>query len=235
VIRSRTLRTWGASESRVAELLADRLDHLDGTGHATIAFLASGIEGMKVRITAKAATAGEVDAVLQAEVDEVAAILGDLVFTRDDQSMEAVLLDLLRERGSTIGTAESLTGGLIASRLTDVPGASDVVRGAIVAYASEVKFDVLGLPEGPVVTEAAARAMAEGACRVLGCDVSLAVTGVAGPASQEDLALGTVHFATVVDGATEAGTLRVPGDRERVRWLTVVTVLDHLRRRLMAA
>jgi nicotinamide-nucleotide amidase len=235
VIRSRTLRTWGASESRVAELLADRLDVLDDTGHATIAFLASGIEGMKVRITAKARTAEEVDAILEIEVGEVAAILGDLVFTRDDQSMEAVVLELLRERGSTIGTAESITGGLIAARLTDAPGASAVVRGAVVSYASEVKYDVLGVPEGPVVTEEAAAAMAEGACRALGCDVSLAVTGVAGPEPQEGVEPGTVYFASVVDGITEAGALRIPGDRERVRWLTVITVLDHLRRRLLAA
>jgi nicotinamide mononucleotide (NMN) deamidase PncC len=76
--------------------------------------------------------------------------------------------------------------------------------------------------------------MAEGACRVLGADVSVAVTGVAGPDAQEGVEPGTVYFASVVDGVTEAGMLRVPGDRERVRWLTVITVLDHLRRRLLA-
>jgi nicotinamide-nucleotide amidase len=234
VIRSRTVRTWGTSESGIAERLAGRLDALDRSGHATIAFLASGIEGLKVRITAKAATEDEVDAILDLEVGEVAEILGDVVFTRDDQSMEAVVLDLLRTRGSTIGTAESVTGGLIASRLTDAPGASDVVRGGVVSYASEVKYDVLGVPQGPVVTEAAARAMAVGACRVLGCDVAVAVTGVAGPEPQEGVEPGTVFYASVVDGVTEAGMLRVPGDRERVRWLTVITVLDHLRRRLLA-
>jgi nicotinamide-nucleotide amidase len=181
VIRSRTIRTWGHSESGIAEMLGDRLDHLDTTGHATIAFLASGIEGLKVRVTAKADTEDEVQAVLAAEVDEVASILSDYVFSTDDESMETVILDLCRARGLTLGTAESLTGGLIASRLTAVPGASDVVRGSVVSYASEVKHDLLGVPDGPVVTEEAAAAMAEGACRVLGCDVSVAVTGVAGP------------------------------------------------------
>ena len=234
VIRSRTVRTWGTSESRIAEMLGDRLDALDVSGHATIAFLASGIEGLKVRITAKADTVDEAEAILDVEAAEVVDILGDVVFTRDDQSMEAVVLDLLRQRGSSIATAESVTGGLIASRLTDAPGASDVVRGGVVAYASEVKYDVLGVPEGPVVTEEAARAMAEGACRVLGCDVAVSVTGVAGPDTQEGVAPGTVFYASVVDGVTEAGMLRVPGDRERVRWLTVITVLDHLRRRLLA-
>ena len=234
VIRSRTLRTWGHSESGIAEMLGDRLDHLDGTGHATIAFLASGIEGLKVRITAKAPTEEEVQAVLAAEVDEGASILADYTFSTDDESMESVVLDLLRQQGLTLGTAESLTGGLIASRLTSVPGASDVFRGGVVSYASEVKYDVLGVPEGPVVTEEAAAAMSEGACRVLGCDVALAVTGVAGPAEQEGLPAGTVFFATTVDGVTETGMIRFPFDRERTRQFTVITVLSNLRRRLIA-
>ena len=234
VIRSRTLRTWGHSESGIAEMLGDRLDHLDGTGHATIAFLASGIEGLKVRITAKAPTEEEVEAVLAAEVDEVASILAGYTFSTDDESMESVVLDLLRQQGLTLGTAESLTGGLIASRLTSVPGASDVFRGGVVSYASEVKYDVLGVPEGPVVTEEAAAAMSEGACRVLGCDVALAVTGVAGPAEQEGLPAGTVFFATTVDGVTETGMIRFPFDRERTRQFTVITVLSNLRRRLIA-
>jgi nicotinamide-nucleotide amidase len=226
VIRSRTLRTWGHSESGIAEMLGDRLDHLDTTGHATIAFLASGIEGLKVRVTAKAATEAEVEAVLAAEVDEVATILADYTFSTNDESMETVVLDLLRRQGLTLGTAESVTGGL--------PGSSEVFRGSVVSYASEVKYDVLGVPEGPVVTEEAAAAMAEGACRVLGCDVAIATTGVAGPAEQEGLPAGTVFFATTVDGVTETGMIRFPFDRERTRQFTVITVLANLRRRLIA-
>jgi nicotinamide-nucleotide amidase len=234
VIRSRTLRTWGHSESGIAEMLADRLERLDETGHATIAFLASGIEGLKVRVTAKAATAEEADAVLAAEVAEVAAVLEAYVFSTDDQSMEEVVVDLLRQRGLTLATAESVTGGLIAARLTSVPGASDVLRGGVVAYATEVKQDVLGVPEGPVVTDEAAAAMAEGACRALGADVAVATTGVAGPGTQEGVQPGTVFVATTVDGVTETGMLRFPGDRERVRQFSVITVLDQLRRRLLA-
>jgi nicotinamide-nucleotide amidase len=234
VIRSRTLRTWGHSESGIAEMLADRLERLDETGHATIAFLASGIEGLKVRVTAKAATAEDADAVLAAEVAEVAAVLEAYVFSTDDQSMEEVVVDLLRQRGLTLATAESVTGGLIAARLTSVPGASDVLRGGVVAYATEVKQDVLGVPEGPVVTDEAAAAMAEGACRALGADVAVATTGVAGPGTQEGVQPGTVFVATTVDGVTETGMLRFPGDRERVRQFSVITVLDQLRRRLLA-
>ena len=234
VIRSRTLRTWGHSESGIAEMLGDRLEHLDRSGHATIAFLASGIEGLKVRVTAKAATAEEADAVLAAEVDEVAGVLADYVFSTDDEPMEAVVLDLLRRQGLTLGTAESVTGGLIAARLTDVAGASDVLRGGVVSYASDVKHEVLEVPRGPVVSEEAAAAMAEGACRVLGCDVAVATTGVAGPGEQEGVAPGTVFFASTVDGITETGVVKLPFDRQRTRQFSVITVLDHLRRRLLA-
>jgi nicotinamide-nucleotide amidase len=234
VIRSRTIRTWGHSESGIAEMLSDRLDELDRTGAATIAFLASGIEGLKVRVTAKADTEAEAEAVVAAEVAEVAHILADYVFSVDDETMEQVVVDLLRARGLTLGLAESLTGGMIASRLAGVPGASAVLRGGVVSYANEVKFELLGVPEGPVVSEETAVAMSEGACRLLGSDIALATTGVAGPDPLEGVAAGTAFLATTVGGVTEVGMVRFPGDRERVRQFCVITVLDHLRRRLLA-
>ena len=109
-----------------------------------------------------------------------------------------------------------------------------MLRGGIVSYAKEVKFDLLGVPEGPVVSEETAIAMSEGACRVLGSDVSLATTGVAGPGALEGVSPGTAYLATTVGGVTEVGMVRFPGDRERVRQFCVITVLDHLRRRLLA-
>jgi nicotinamide-nucleotide amidase len=233
VIRSRTLRTWGMSESGLAEVLADRIVELDSSHHATLAFLASGIEGLKVRITAKAATAEEADAILAREAAVLDELLGDVVFSADDESMEVVVLDLLRSRGLTLGCAESVTGGLIASRLTDVPGASEVFRGSIVSYASEVKHDVLGVPPGPVVSDEAAMAMAEGACRVLACDVAVSVTGVAGPDSQEGVPVGTVYLGVCIDGEADATMIRLPGDRDRVRQFATISVLDWLRRRLL--
>lgn len=234
VIRSRVLRTWGQSESGLAEVLAPRFDELEQSGHCTIAFLASGIEGLKVRVTAKADTDAEVEAVLDAEVALLADILGDVVFTIDDESMEQVVLRLLREQGLTFGTAESVTGGLIAARFTDVPGASEVFRGSIVSYASDVKREVLGVPPGPVVSDEAAEAMAEGACRVLGCDVAVAVTGVAGPDPQEGMPVGTVFFGLALDGETTSTMVRLPGDRQRIRQFATISVLDLLRRRLQA-
>jgi len=234
VIRSRTLRTWGHSESGLAEVLAGRIDELDAMGHATIAFLASGMEGLKVRITAKAETGEEADRILADEVALIEELLGEVVFSTDDESMEEVVLQLLREQGLTLGTAESVTGGLIASRLTNIPGASDVFRGSIVSYASEVKFDVLGVPVGPVVSDDAAIAMAEGACRVLGADVAISVTGVAGPEPQEGVPVGTVYLGVCIDGEAESMMLRLPGDRERVRQFSTISLLDWLRRKLLA-
>jgi nicotinamide-nucleotide amidase len=237
-IRSRTLRTWGLSESALAERLAPRLETLDHAGNPTIAFLASGVEGIKVRITARGVggdPVAEADRLLAAEEGEVRTLLGDLVFGADDDTMESVVGRLLLERGATLGLAESITGGLIASRCTAVPGASDWFRGSVVSYATGVKRDVLDVHAGSVVSEEAARQMAEGARRVLGCDVGLAVTGVAGPTEQEGQPVGTVWVALADDAGGRTVRLFHPGARDRVRWLTAISAMDLVRRRLLGA
>ena len=159
---------------------------------------------------------------------------GHLVFGMDDQTMESVVVDLLRDQGLTLAVAESVTGGLITSRLTEVPGSSDVLRGGVVSYASEVKFDLLDVPEGPVVSAAAAQAMAEGVRARLGADVGIAVTGVAGPAEQEGQPVGTVFLGVAVDDAAEAVGIRLPGDRQRIREFSTISLLNLLRERLLA-
>jgi nicotinamide-nucleotide amidase len=163
----------------------------------------------------------------------VRAVVGDIVFGVDDDTMESVVLDLLRSHGLTLALAESVTGGLVAARLTAIPGASDVLRGSVVSYASGVKYGVLGVPEGPVVTPEAAVAMAEGARRVLGADVGLALTGVAGPAEQEGQPAGTLHIGLAIGETAEHHSLRVPGQREQMRQFSVITALDLLRRRIL--
>ena len=236
-IVSRTLRTWGLAESAVAEKLAGRLEALDNaTGPApTIAFLASGIEGIKVRITAKAPDADSARDLLAAEEAQVRTILGDLVFGVDDETMEDAVGHLLRSQDLTLAVAESLTGGLVGSRLTNVVGASEWFRGVVVSYASEVKYDLLNVPEGPVVSDVAAKAMAIGARKVLGADVGIAVTGVAGPAEQDGRPPGTVFLGMAMPGDDEgeARELRLPGDRERVRQFSAISLLDALRYRLI--
>lgn len=235
VIASRVLRTWGAAESAIAEMVAPRLIALDAPGAppATIAFLASGMEGIKVRITAKATTRDAVNAILDTEEQALRAILGRLVFGVDDDSMEQVVARLLLNAGFTLAVAESLTGGLVSSRLVGVPGASVWFKGAVVSYASEVKFDLLGVANGAVVSADAAIAMAEGVRHRLRADVGLGVTGVAGPDEQEGHPVGTVFVGLALPGQpAEAVELRLPGDRERVRQYAAIGLLDLLRLRL---
>jgi nicotinamide-nucleotide amidase len=252
VIASRVIRTWGMSESGLAETLADHIDRLDaaataaaGAGDdgadrvapATIAFLASGIEGIKVRVTVRADDEVAAAARLDAEEDQIRRILteaaGDVVFGIDDEAIEDAVARTLAARGLTLGLAESLTGGLAASRLVNVPGASRWFRGSVVSYASEVKFEVLGVPEGPVVSEEAARAMADGARSVLGADVGLSMTGVAGPDAQDGQPPGTVFVGLSRPGQETASfSFNVPGDRDRVRQYATIAALDLLRRTL---
>jgi nicotinamide-nucleotide amidase len=133
-----------------------------------------------------------------------------------------------------LGLAESLTGGLMGSRVTDVAGASAFFRGSIVSYASDVKLDLLDVPEGPVVSAAAATAMARGARRVLDADVGLATTGVAGPAEQDGQPVGTVFVGLAIGDDVEAVELRLPGDRRRIREFAAISAMNLLRLRLLA-
>lgn len=234
-IRSRVLRTWGLSESAVAELVGPRVDALEGAGQVTLAFLASGIEGIKVRITTKAADEESAVGLLDAEDQELRALLGPAVFGVDEQGIEDVVGRLLADRGWSVAVAESVTGGMVASRLVDVPGSSDWFRGAVVAYDSEVKFNVLGVRRGPVVCAEAAEAMAAGVAKLVGTGVGLATSGVAGPDKQEDVEVGTVFVGLYLDGTTESVELHLPGDRARVRSLGTISALDALRRRMQQA
>lgn len=234
-IVSRSLKTWGTSESALAEMVGRRIEVLEPAGNPTIAFLARGIEGLVVRITAKAASHADALALVEAEEREVRPLLGDLVFGVDDETMESAVVSRLAARGWTLGVAESVTGGLVGARIVNVPGASGVFRGTIGCYATEVKRAVLGVSAASVVSEDAAAQMAEGAQRVLGADVGIAITGVAGPDEQDGRPVGAVCLALALPGeATEVVSVRLPGDRERIRQFGTISLLNMLRLRLDA-
>jgi nicotinamide-nucleotide amidase len=230
-ILSRSLKTWGTSESGLSEMIAGRVDTQT---NPTIAFLARGIEGLIVRISAKGRTREEAQALIDAEEALLREILGELVFGVDDETMESVVSDLLRARGWSLGLAESLTGGLVGSRISDAPGSSEIFKGSIVSYATEVKRSVLGVTAEHVVSGECAVQMAEGARRVLDADVGLAVTGVAGPTEQEGQPVGTVWFGVALPGREpEAVHARLPGNRLLVRQFSTISLLNLARLRLL--
>jgi nicotinamide-nucleotide amidase len=230
-IVSRSLKTWGTSESALAERIASRVDTQT---NPTIAFLARGIEGLVVRISAKARTVEEAEALIGAEESILRAELGDLVFGVDDETMETVVSDLLRAKGWTLGLAESLTGGLVGFRISEAPGSSEIFKGSIVSYATEVKRSVLGVTAEQVVSAECAMQMAEGARRVLGADVGLGVTGVAGPAEQDGQPVGTVYFGLAVPGhEPESVHTRLPGSRVLIRQFATISLLNLARLRLL--
>jgi len=234
VIQSRVLRTWGQAESGLAEMLAERIQALDQAGNPTLAFLASGIEGIKVRITAKAPDTGTAKQMLTEEEGRVRAVLGDLVFGVDDENMETVILNLLRARGMTLAVAETLTGGLMSSRLSAVAGANDILRGGVVLWQAAAATELFALPAQPLLSEAAVEALALGVAQRFGATVGVASAGVADPSEQrDDLRVGTAILGVAIDGETVTHRVRLPGRRAQLAQFTVISLLSFLRLRLL--
>ena len=237
-IRSRFLRVWGVPESKVAEMVAPRLEALEGTG-TTIAFLANASEGVRVRVTTRASgqdAAAVAERVLDAEELELRALLGDAVGGVDTEGLEVTVSRLLAKTGLRLAVAESLTGGMVGARLTAVPGASEWFVGGVVSYGSEVKRSLLGVSPGPVVSAAAAMEMAIGVRELMGADIGLSLTGVAGPTPQDDQPPGTVFVGLAGvgsdQGPAEARVTQLAlGGRQRalVRELATTWALDFLR------
>ena len=230
---SRTIRCVGMAESRIAELLDD-LFH--GSANPTVAYLAGGGE-VKVRLSAKSASAEGAEALIQPVAEEVVARLGDVVFSTRDEALEEVVERLLRDSGRTLACAESLTGGGLGARLTSVPGASAVFLGSAVTYVEQAKRDVLGVSAGTlaregVVSRACAAEMAAGARRVFASDLGVALTGAAGPEPLGGAEPGVVWVALDAGDRSHQRSLRWPGDRAFVRRLAEQAALDLVRRYL---
>jgi nicotinamide-nucleotide amidase len=223
VIRSRVLRTWGDSESGLAERLADRIDQLDAQGNPTLAFQASGMEGIKVRITAKATDETAVEAIITAEEYVIRGLLGDVIFGVDEESMETVVLNMLGERGLTLAVAEGLTGGVLSARLSEIDHAMSVFRGSAIG----------GNPE--IGVQSAAEGAAKAAARVrrdFGADVGLAVVAAQ---HRDEQPAGTVFMNLAIGETQHAQSVALPGDRNRFRNYAVINVLNFLRKTLTGA
>ena len=225
VLASRLLRTWGRSESEIADTMDDLYR---SSTNPSIAFLASGGE-IKIRITAKAEDRTEALALIEPMETEVRSRLGSSVFGVDDETIERVIFRLLDELGYTIATAESMTGGLVVAALTSLPGSSAVTRGGIIAYDPELKERLLGVTDTTTVVDIeTAEQMALGGRELLGADVVVSVTGSAGPDPLEKPP-GTIVIGVSTPEQTQAKELRMVGDRERVRTYGVTSAL-HLTR-----
>jgi nicotinamide-nucleotide amidase len=233
VVRSKVLRCAGIGESALAE----RVDDLfTGSANPTIAFLASSGE-VKVRITAKAATVEEADALIDPVAEEVLRRIGDEVFTAEDESLEEAVVRLLSASGKTLACAESITGGGVGARITSVPGSSEVFAGSAVVYRNEAKASLLGVSratlDGPgPVSEACALEMAVGTRKVYDTDLGLSLTGSAGPEPHGGAPPGEIWVALDGDDVTHARGFRVPGERDRVRRWAEQAALDLVRRYL---
>ena len=233
-IVSRTLKLFGIGESAMEAKLRDKMNAMT---NPTLAPYAKEGE-CELRITAKAADEAGARALIAPVEAELRTHFGPLVYGVDVSSLEQVAFEGLKERGLTLATAESCTGGLVAKRFTDLPGASAAFRGGVVSYATEVKHTVLGvdqalLEEYGAVSEPVARAMAEGARRVLGSDLAIATTGVAGPDPDErGNPVGLVFIALAAPEGTWVRQAHLTRGRERIRHIAASHGFDLLRRYL---
>jgi nicotinamide-nucleotide amidase len=225
VIKSRVLRTWGMSESGLAEVLEKRFGELDKLGNPTIAFQASGIDGIKVRVVAKCDDEATALRILDAEERIIRGLLGDVIFGIDEQSMEIVVLDRLRRKGLTLAAAETVTGGLLASRLSAADPAMDIFRGA------RIGRDLPGTAH--LAPEQRAAAAAAQARSEFAADVGLAAIA-ADPRGNTQGGTLPVHFAAAIGDAQLAEKVILPADRRRLRDFAVIGLLNLLRRNLAA-
>ena len=237
VIVSHEIKVFGMGESAVEEALHEPMTTLT---NPTLAPYAKTNECM-VRATARAESREKAEELLTPLVREVCETLGDVVYGVDVGSLEEVVSGLLAERGLTLAAAESCTGGLLAKRMTDLPGASKVFRGGVVSYVNGVKANVLGVPREVLeqygaVSEETARAMAEGCRRVCGSDLAVSLTGVAGP-ERDDWGneVGTVYAALAGPEETICKKLTCGRGRgrDRVRTAAASNALDLIRRFLL--
>jgi nicotinamide-nucleotide amidase len=238
VVRHRTIRTTGIAESLLAHRLGP-VEEITGTGgDVTLAFL-PGPRGVRLRLTARCATAAEAEARIRKAEQAVLAKAGPVVYGFEQEELEEIVGRLLRERGWTIAVAESCTGGLVMDRLTDVPGSSRYVERGYVVYSNEAKIRELGVPEevlrrNGAVSRETAEAMAFGARTKSNADVGLSTTGIAGPSGgTTEKPVGLVWIGYSDRDGTAAFRFQFGNDRRRIKERSSQAALDIVRRKLL--
>lgn len=233
VIRTLELRVAGMGESDLDSLIAPV--YTKYTNPATT--ILAGASDIHINLRARGATMEEVERLLAEVGPPIEALLGDRLYSRAGETLEAVVGKLLRKRGATLVAAESCTGGIVAERITSVPGASDYFAGGFVVYSDAVKMKLLGvdpqlIERHTAVSEEVARAMAEGARSQMGASCAIAITGEAGPESATGAPIGTVFLGFADEAGTDARKLHFVGDRSRIRSLAAQSALDFVRRKM---
>ncbi len=236
VIRSRTLRTTGIGES----LLADRIRDVEPQlGAISLAYL-PGADGVDLRLTVRGLALDRAEAELGRIAELLHERVGEAIYGEDSTDLAEVVLDGCRAAKLELAVAESCTGGMLGARLTAIPGSSDVFLGGVIAYANDVKRELLGveaavLESEGAVSEGVARRMATGARERTGANIGLGITGVAGPGGgTPDKPVGTVWIAMDFNGELTTRRLQLIGDREEIRRRATQTILELVRRRLVA-
>ena len=235
VIVSHDIMTFGLGESPMEELMREKMSRMENPSLATYAKPSE----VRLRATAKAERVEAAEAMLAPVVKDVTDFLGDYVYGVDVSSLEETCFHLLKEKGLTLATAESCTGGRVAERMTALPGVSAVYRGGVVSYWTDLKADVLGVPQEILgthgaVSEETARAMAEGARGITGADIAVSVTGVAGPDPDErGVPVGIVYIGLATPDGTFCRPLNLgKRRRDRIQDLSSNHALDVVRRYL---
>ena len=234
VVLSRSVRTTGVSESALAERIGEIEAEI---APLTLAYLPS-TDGVDLRLTAWGLELGDAERRLAAAAARLKERAGEHCYGEDGADLAAVVLDALRKQRRRLGVAESCTGGMVAERITNIPGSSDTFIGGVVAYADVIKTAALKVPLETIaahgaVSEETVRAMAEGAQRLFSVDATIAVTGVAGPGGgTPEKPVGTVWLAARVHTDTRALHRVFPGDRDEIRRRSAQAALDLLRRLL---
>ena len=238
-LHRRLLRVSGKGESMVEEIVQPIYSTWLRQEPAIETTILAGLGQVELHLAAQSRDAAAASAALDRAVAQLVEVLGDDLVSIDGIPLEAVVGQLLRSRGWWVAFAESCTGGLATSRLTDIPGSSDYVERAVVAYSNRAKTDLLDVPEALIaehgaVSEAVAQAMAAGIRRRAGVDVGVAITGIAGPGGgTEQKPVGTVCIAVDSSASSSVRTFRFPGGREVVKAMSANWAIDMLRRHLL--
>ncbi len=235
-IRSQMVKICGVGESRVEDTL---LDLIDKQTNPTIATYAKTGE-VHLRVTAKAATEEEADKMIKPVVKEIKKRFGDSVYSlKEDETLEMAVVKLLKKLELTVTTAESCTGGMLAARLVNVPGVSDVFREGFITYANKSKRKILGVSKSTLkkygaVSEQTAKEMATGGVFATDADVCIAITGLAGPdGGTEEKPVGLVYIACYLKDNVTVEKYQFKGNRNKIREQSVVKALDLLRRSIL--